>query len=198
MNLLLDELPDRVEIGGADYPIHTDFRTAIQFELMMLDSSIPEEEKAGIALNLFFDDWPEDLESAVEAILAFYQCGREPKRGRRGGKSAKRCYSFEYDSGYIYAAFLEQYGIDLTEVKMHWWKFKALFESLSPDMMFVKIMGWRSAIIDGKIPPAEKKRLRELKEYYALPVQRTDDDKADAIYAVLMGDGDLRGLLAEE
>ena len=45
MNMLIDLLPEYVELGGAEYPINTDFRVSILFELMMEDASVPEEQK---------------------------------------------------------------------------------------------------------------------------------------------------------
>ena len=74
-------------------------------------------------------------------MLWFYQCGESEQKEEDKNKR-QRCqrrnsrdpaYSFAQDAPYIYAAFKEQYGIDLTEVEMHWWKFMALFESLNED-----------------------------------------------------------------
>lgn len=42
MNLLLDGLPDHINVYGLDYPIKTDFRTWIRFEQIMLQ---PDELK---------------------------------------------------------------------------------------------------------------------------------------------------------
>jgi len=42
MNMLIDLLPEYVELGGAEYPINTDFRVSILFELMMEDASVPD------------------------------------------------------------------------------------------------------------------------------------------------------------
>ena len=35
MNILIDELPESVEIEGVEYEINTDFRISILFELLM-------------------------------------------------------------------------------------------------------------------------------------------------------------------
>ena len=92
---------------------------------------------------------PADVGAAFTAVMNFYHC--EKDNASQGGTTTNRrtqIYSFEHDAPYIYAAFLEQYGIDLTqENNLHWWRFKAMFDSLSEKTQFVKIMGYRSMTI---------------------------------------------------
>ena len=85
MNMLIDLLPEYVELGGAEYPINTDFRVSILFELMMEDASVPEEQKALKAVKLFYPELPpvELLHEAVKALLWFYQAGKEQKTPKR-------------------------------------------------------------------------------------------------------------------
>lgn len=185
MNPLLDALEEAVWIDGKRYCLNTDFRTSIQFEITLIDSGLSHEEKARAALELYFDEIPEDLEAAMEAITDFYRCAEEDTRLGSGGDGT-RVYSFAHDGKYIYAAFWQQYRIDLTRERLHWWQFRALFNALSPDTLFVKIMGWRSARIDAKTPSEERDRLQKLKEQYALPVSRTESEKAEKIFDLLM------------
>ena len=81
MNMLIDLLPEYVELGGAEYPINTDFRVSILFELMMEDASVPEDQKAIKAVKLFYPELPPVglLHEAVKALLWFYQAGKEQK-----------------------------------------------------------------------------------------------------------------------
>lgn len=185
MNPLLDPLESAVWIDGKRYRLNTDFRTSIQFEIAMLDPALPQEEKAWAALELYFDEIPDDLEAAMEAVTDFYRCGGEEARSGSGG-DGDRVYSFAHDGKYIYAAFWQQYRIDLIREHLHWWQFRALFNALSSDTLFVKIMGWRSARIDAKTPPEDRDRLRKLKEQYALPVLRTENEKTEKIFNFLM------------
>ena len=73
---------------------------------------------------------------------------------------------------------MEQYHIDLNSTKyLHWWKFKALFNSLNEDVLFCKIMGYR-AINLNKIKDKEmKKHYKKLKEFYKLPDMRSEEEK---------------------
>lgn len=184
MNILIDLVPDTVEIDGIEYKINTCFRISMMFELLMQDDSIPEDEKLMLALELYYDNIPENLSEAVEKLLWFYKCGKEDDIGNsknaenNNSKKADNIYSFEYDDDYIYSAFLDQYGIDLQDIEhLHWWKFKAMFKSLKDDNLISKIMSYRSVKISNDMSDNDKKYYREMKEIYALPDNRTQQEK---------------------
>ena len=44
-NILLDTLPETVEIDGAEYWINSDFRISILFELLMQDDEVGKRQK---------------------------------------------------------------------------------------------------------------------------------------------------------
>lgn len=205
MNMLIDLLPEHVELGGAEYPINTDFRTSILFELMMADGRLSAEQKAAAALKLYYPALPPAalVHEAVEALLWFYRAGKEEKKamgagddGDGGEDRVQRIYSFDHDDGYIYSAFLSQYGLDLQDIDyLHWWKFKAMFKALDEDCQFCKIMGYRSIKISGKMTKEQKAFYRHMKSVHALPVPVEERERADAITQALLNGGDLTGLL---
>ena len=186
MNLIVDLLPDAVDIAGNQVKIVTDFRTGIIFEEMMLDDSLSDEEKLFTALQLYFPAITFDSEivpEAIQAILWFYKCGQNNTAS--SGKEHTTFkedpqYSYEHDADYIYAAFLSSFGIDLTQVTLHWWQFRALFRSLPEETQFIKIVGYRTMQIPAKMPKDQKQRYQKLKKLYALPVpeerQRLESD----------------------
>lgn len=192
MNIITDGLPDCVEIDGGTYYINTDFRVWVKIELLFSDD-VPEGYRLPLALSLAFDVVPENKEEAAEALLAFYSGGKITEKKASGKKKKprknRRIYSFEYDSEYIYAAFLQAYGIDLADVKMHWFKFKALFAALPDECLMSKIMGWRALEITKDMPEASRKRYAELKEAYRLPLSQTEEEKIRAAKEFLMGGG---------
>ena len=51
-NMLVDYLPETVEIDGAEYVIESNFRTYILFEMMMQDPELSDDEKARQGLEL--------------------------------------------------------------------------------------------------------------------------------------------------
>ena len=187
MNILVDRLPTEYE----GLKINTNFRSFILFELLMQDRLIDKEDKIALSLKLFYDDFPQNINKAVEGILWFYSRGNEKKQAKEEKKGEKerpkKIYSYEHDADMIYTAFLDQYSIDLNEIEyLHWFKFKAMFEGLKDDNKICKVMGYR-AIDVGKIKDKEeKKRYKKLQREWALPDDRTEEEKerdfADAFW----------------
>ena len=195
MNLLIDGAPTHVEIDGEWVEINSDFRVSILFEELMQDDEIPERQKILQALELYYPVLPKNLSSAVEQMLWFYRCGKEPEATSQEAPS-EPVYSFEQDAGYIYAAFLGQYGVDLEAVDyLHWWKFRALFQSLGADCEFVKIMGYRGMTISPKMSEQQKKFYRDMKKLYALPLSKRQKKQINALEEALLGNGDVSHLL---
>lgn len=203
-NLLVDSLPDTVEVNGQEYKIRTDFRIGVLFELVMEDDELSQYEKLFSAINLYYEEPPDDLIEAFKQALWFYQCGKTQKTAIRGDEDEEApedrgrtpiAYSFEYDDAYIYASFLKEYGIDLTEEDLHWWKFRALFKALPEDSQIVKIMGYRTAKINDNMSKAEKDFIRKMKKLYALPLSDKEIEYQSKLTDALMNGGDLRGLL---
>lgn len=199
MNILIDVLPESVTVDGEEYEIRTDFRTSMLFELLMQDNEVKPQDKTKKALKLYYPVIPANINEAVEAILWFYRCGKEdnPQRQKMNAKKGKtRVYSFEYDDDYIYAAFMTQYGIDLQDIEyLHWWKFRAMFHSLTNQNEFVKIMEYRSIEIKSDMSKEQQSFYRKMKRLHALPVTKSEDEKMSAIEKALLNGGDLTGLL---
>lgn len=177
INILLDRLPIYTPSGSK---IRTDFRECIKFELLMQDNKIKEVDKLSIAINLFFYKIPDNIENAIKDIIWFYRCGKEVKKASRNNEISNKnqVYSYEFDDEYIYSAFMQQYNIDLNNIKyLHWWKFKALMENLSDNTQFVKIMGYRVINLSKIKDKEEQERYKRLKELYRLPDMRTQEQK---------------------
>lgn len=198
MNMLIDLLPIKVEIEGIEYDINSDFRISMLFELMMGDNDLDDHQKIEQALLLYYPKIPNDINLAVEQMLWFYRCGKDivASSGNGKGKSTQ-IYSFDFDDEYIYSAFLDQYNIDLQDVDLHWWKFKALFKSLKEDNEVVKIMGYRSMDLNKIKDKEEKAHYKKMKDLYKIKnIQSKDEiEKLDSIENALSNGGDLSKLL---
>ncbi|MGJ0843304.1 bacteriophage Gp15 family protein [Clostridium tertium] len=180
MNILVDLLPTEIEIDNKKYEINSDFRTSILFELLMQDRSIGEEDKIFMALQLYYPIIPQNINLAIEKMLWFYRCGKDitKSKGNGKGKSGTQIYSFEHDDDYIYAAFIDQYNIDLQDIEyLHWWKFKAMFKSLKEDNEIVKIMGYRSVDLSKFKDKEQKVYYKQMKELYKLPDNISNSEK---------------------
>lgn len=190
--IMFNKLPYFVILQGKKYKINVDFRTMISFENKLQDKSVSQEKKIEYGLRHFYPTFfdcenyqiflqiPELYKEACEKLIWFYECGREDYHKTKGnGKGRnKQIYSYEFDDEYIYGAFYEQYGIDLTYQKLHWWKFKALLKSLKDDTEFVKIQGYRSYSGDDK-------NMKELRDYWELPKPIEEQERLDKIYEIL-------------
>lgn len=91
----------------------------------------------------------------------------------------KAPYDIRFDGDYIYASFLQAYGIDLFDVqgKLHWKKFNALLSGLPEGTKFmevIKIRKWKPQKGDS----AEyKEEMRRLQKDYALPYEVIEEDE---------------------
>lgn len=197
-SLLLDSAPLTLNIGGAKYPIKTDYRTWVRFEMMMLDDGL-DDAVLFDAIGLVFDGClppPEHIGETVDQMMWFYQCGHPDTPIGGSGAPKQRVYDYTVDDGYIYAAFLQQYGVDLQQqAQLHWWQFYAMFISLSSDCKFAEILGYRSTKISTKMSPEERRFYRRMQKMYALPQPKTEDDKKALINARLINGEDISGLL---
>lgn len=193
MNCLLTEkLPCTVRIDKKDVSINTDFRASIEFELIMQDDMLSDEEKLIKILLLYYNQIPENINEALEQCLWFYSCGKLGKKR----KSSKTLYRFDTDAEYIYSAFLAQYGMDIVDIPyMHWWKFRSLFLGLDEENEFVKIMGYRGIEISGKMTNEQKRFYKKMKERYKIPMSEKKNKMIKDIEDALLSGGDLNQIM---
>lgn len=168
-------LPETVTIDGRKYKIRYDFRIGMQFDRIRC-SEADDTKRIIRLLQIYYPEIPGNVNEAINQMLWFYRCG-EPEENEEAEKEKKQRYqrrnsrgpafSFTQDAPYIYAAFKEQYGIDLTKEDMHWWKFMALFESLNEETKMSRIMYYRKVNTSG-LPKEKRAFLNEMKKLYQL------------------------------
>jgi len=185
MNLLTTALPDTITVDGREYTIHTDFRDWIRFCEMLLDTELKEEEKVYIALMMYEEEQPSNIQLALKGLTDFYLMSdevvndTEEQLEEHTGEhevAPKPIYDWTVDSAYIIGAFQKTYGIDLTNIKyMHWWRFKALFTSIIEFDLEERI-GYR-ALDTSKIKDKdERKRLDRIKKSLMLKTNVSDEE----------------------
>lgn len=156
--------PDTINVNGVEYPVDTDFRAWVRFQSILLaDES--NDEKAIKLCNLMESMSIPQTKESLDAMLKFYAGASTENKTESGGNV--QSYDLEKDSEYIFSAFLDSYGIDLTTERLHWWRFKALFKSLPEDCQMCKIMMYRTVDLK-KVPKEQRKFYREMKQRYAL------------------------------
>lgn len=181
MSILTEPMPELVSVDGRLFQIVTDFRPWLTFEANIMDKSIHPVVLVESSIDALYVNPPKGNARVHYAaalfgkLIWFYRCGRPEKAEHRsGGSPCARAYDFEQDAALILAAFQQAYGIDLTTEKMHWWRFRALFEALPDSCRICKIMEYRTA--DTSDMPDKTKALYEkMQEKYRLdPVPYAD------------------------
>ena len=188
--IMFNKLPYFVILQGKKYKINVDYRNMISFENKLQDKSANNSEKIEYGLRHFYPAFfyaenyrkllqdPKLYKEACEKLIWFYKCGRENYHKKGTGKGvSNQIYSYDYDDEYIYSAFLDK-GIDLAYDKVHWWKFRAIFKSLSSECEFSKIMQYRAYTGDDE-------NMLELKSYWELPVSVEEQERLDKLYETL-------------
>lgn len=179
MNILIDKLPTSVVIDGVEYKINSDFRTSILFSLLIEDNDVNEQDKILGALQLYYDVIPNNINSAIDGIINFYLCNdnNNTSSGSLKNKSNKKVLDYEIDSNYIYSAFLTQYHIDLQDIEyLHWWKFKAMLESLNDDLMLSKIIKFRSIDVSKIQDKEQKKYYQKMQKMYEIKEKISEEE----------------------
>lgn len=205
MNILTDDLPCTVMIAGMAFPIVTDYRTGISFEQTLKNTAMPDDEKLYKVLKMYYGDAvftllcdTEAVKEALDGIMWFYRCGADETAVSDTGNSSSGKdppFSYEHDAAYIYAAFVEAYGIDLTKNRLHWWQFRALFLGLPETVLFCKIMAYRTMEIPAKMPKAQKQFYRRMKRIYRLPEPSEQIGLKKEMEAILAKGGDISQLM---
>lgn len=176
MNLLVDELPNAVEIDGVEYAIETDFRVALRIMLAFEDDELTTLEKQSVLLQNLYQKIPTNGQAAVDQGMKFLNGGLD---GIRTREYHPRLYSFGKDAALILSAFQQTHGVDLEDIQMHWWKFMALFLDLGSETAFCNLVGLRKRVKTGQASKEERQAARELGELFDVPEPdlRTPDER---------------------
>lgn len=171
MLLKREDLPTNIQIKNKFYNIKTDFRSWIIFEEILKDTSIENWFKPIYLINYILLDQYEmmEKEQIINALFSFYRLNKEVKK--INSHCSQIPYLYEYDMDLIYAAFMQQYNINLLDVEMHWWEFKALFDSLQDNTKFIKVISYRTRDISKIKDKNERESAKALQDYYAIPQQ---------------------------
>ena len=120
----------KIQIDNKIYIADTDFRTAIKCNEIANDKSIGDFERiSGIICTMFGEDAVDDIdnyEKLIKWTLNYLACGKEIENT---GEEPDMDYAEDMD--YIEASFMSDYGIDLENEEMDWWKFNKLINGLS-------------------------------------------------------------------
>lgn len=184
------KLTDKLVIDDKEFPLNLSFDNVLRLFEMWRDEDVPEFVKPHFAVRILTGKTLEDftveemsevfnevfeehisLSTVEDNHIEYDLAGNPMKTTASNGKQEQAPYDIRFDGDYIYASFLQAYGIDLFDVqgKLHWKKFNALLSGLPEGTKFmevIKIRKWKPQKGDS----AEyKEEMRRLQKDYALP-----------------------------
>lgn len=180
-SILTGGLPDSVTVGGVQIPVETDYRLGLLTGALAEDPNLREGDRMALLLRLYCRKIPEgvDPEELTLAILDFYAMDPERKRPAQSGGKREPVYDFETDGDRILASFRLAYGIDLTEVRMHWWKFMILLFSLPEDTPFMQAVRLRTMDLTEVQDDGLRRKLRQARGAVRIRKQRHGHEKGE-------------------
>lgn len=172
-NVLIDDLPDSIDTNGRLYDVNTDYRIVLSF-FALQGADGDEEEKARKGISLFIGDvlHVDDIKTVTDWIGWFIRCGEEPKKD-----SNAPVFDLLEDSGRIFAAFFQVYGINLRKVKMHWWVFRELLDGLPKGTKLSDVVEIRQKPFEKWMSPADRNALQKQKDYYRIGEKKEIGDQ---------------------
>ena len=182
---LNEELVEAIEINGKLYKVDMSFDNILNLTEMLGDKDLSDELQILLGIQMLFDD-PLDMPINEQAKVFFeaYQSliGNDADRDmeydllgnpmpRQSEEESEQFYDLQQDAEYIYASFMQDYGIDLIEQQgvLHWYKFRALLAGLSDNTKFKKVIEIRQMPVPtGKSSSKQRAEVEKLKKAYAL------------------------------
>ena len=183
---LSKDLPDTITVDGKSYLVNTDFRVWLSFSVAIDNDELTVNDIAKLFVNDLANIFITSQESFIKAIMQFLS---NPNNIPRCSGNDERIIDYLEDSEFIYASFMEAYGIDLCTVNMHWHQFKALFIGLPDNSKYKQILAMRCADLKDKRKPEEI--ARENKRAWALPLskkEKEEEEKKERRIAELLGE----------
>ncbi|MDE7323139.1 MAG: bacteriophage Gp15 family protein [Lachnospiraceae bacterium] len=192
---MIGALPEALTVGGAEYPIRTDYRNALQVFEAFQDPELTQEEKWIVAIYLLFEDFScaddvlqaaqdgFDIGEAVKQISWFISAEQPEKEVLE-----LPTYNWKQDEQMIFSAVNKVAGKETRELEyLHWWTFLGYFNEVG-EGTFSFIVGIRHKLNKGKkLEKHEKEFLSHNKELVQLkkPKTKEEQEQEDAYKALL-------------
>ena len=146
MNILTEAQNNLICTSKGKLVVNPAFDVVLEIQNLYRESELTDFEKINCALKMLVkNDWnlkkytPTEKISLLEEI--YKKCINVKKRPQTK-KSVLPVLDFEEDGDYIYASFMQEYGIDLInqQGKLPWRKFLWLFNGLGADTKIKQVM----------------------------------------------------------
>lgn len=174
LDLTKSVMCDSITVDGVQYPIHTDFKRVMRLqELFSAPSNLPIVEWLAQFDFMYTQKIPSNRMRGLEQLVIFSR--REDELPRATGGGSEKVLDYAMDADLIYSAFMQQYGLDLIDSNIHWYKFLALLKGLR-DTALNEVIDARLFKAGGKTDSYTRERLKQ-KAAWALPQKAASSNK---------------------
>lgn len=161
----------KIKIDDTIYMANTDYRYAIKCNKIAIDDTIGDLERALAIICTIFGPQGLDNKSHYEKLLnwitSYLACGKEIEKNNTPDMD----YIQDWD--YIVASFQSDYGINLEEIDMDWYRFNNLINGLSNSdigncCILNRVRNLRNFDLSTITDSKEKEKIRKAKKEVAL------------------------------
>ena len=176
---LYKRLPDTVTVDGKRYRLRPYFDRVL-YVMDIMRGKGTEQQKIDAACYLLIKskrvhNKGKVLSAALDMLL-----------GHPTAEQGQKSFDFDQDAEYIYASFMQAYGIDLLErldidgqKPMHWLEFMALFSSLPEDTRMAQIIAIRTRELPAPTKENAKIRQQIMKQKSVFALKLSEEERKE-------------------
>lgn len=171
-----DRITTHIEAGGRRYRIDTDFRNVIRMNEIMSRVDLTDEARDWLALRCMMRHPPRRRSRQIELLKALRELLFSD---RRGASDNKKITDIDQDAELIFAAFYQEYGINLWRDHLSWFEFTALLAGIAEGTRYSDVLTIRARPMPKptKWNAEERAWLAKAKAAHALEL--TDEEMAE-------------------
>jgi len=184
---MMYELPTSLSVGGADQPIRSDYRAALDICAALSDPDYSDEDKAEALLKILYEQ-PEtltDIDEAVRQALWFLSLGDDsppPDTPR------PKLMDWKQDAPLIIGAVNRVAGAEVRALPyLHWWTFIGYYMEIG-DCAFASVVSIRNKQAKHKkLDSYEKEFYRENRRMIDFRSNGVSDADKEFVNSILKG-----------
>lgn len=184
---MIGALPEALKVGGAEYPIRTDYRNVLQIFEAFQDPELTQNEKWIVAIYMMFEDFfcaddvlqaAQDgfyIEEAMRQINWFISAGNVQEK-----ETELPVYDWVHDEQMIFSAVNKVAGMETRELEyLHWWTFLGYFREVG-EGSFSYVAGIRNKLNNHKkLDKDEREFLYKNKDMVLLKPPKTEEEQKE-------------------
>jgi len=173
-----------IQFQGKTYKLYLYYNRVLDAFDILHRNDLEDYDKIELSVALFTNWHWRVLQLKPQHLLELYQTifkkHIELQHNRKSSKPQQRLVDFRFDFDLIFGSFKRAYGIDLIKERerLDWYRFITLFQGLPQDTKIREVMNIRGREIPRrtKYNAKEIQNLMELKQYWALPCDRLENN----------------------